>query len=95
MHKYPKFLLGSNEIQVVEQYVYLGVMFNYNGSFKKAIEKQITQAGKATFSVIEKVKVLHLFVIICELFNICVVPVLLYGSEIWCNENLPRCWDFS
>ena len=46
VRKYPKFQLGSNEIEVVEQYVYLGILFNYNGSFKKAIDKQITQARK-------------------------------------------------
>ena len=41
------------------------------------------------FAVIEKAKVLHLPVdILCELFNVCVVPVLLYGSEIWGFENL-------
>ena len=89
MRKYPKFRMDSNEIEVVEQYVYLGVLFNYNGSFKKAIHKQITQARKAMFAVVEKSKVLRLPVdIVCELFNVCVVPVLLYGSEIWGYENL-------
>ena len=92
VRKYPKFHLGSNEIEVVEQYVYLGILFNYNGSFKKAIDKQITQARKAMFAVIEEAKVLCLPVdIVCELFNVCVVPVLLYGSEIWGFGNLPRC----
>ena len=89
VRKYPKFQLGSNEIEVVEQYVYMRILFNYNGSFKKAIDKQITQARKAMFAVIETVKVLHLPAdIVCELFNDCVVPVLLYGSEIWEFENL-------
>ena len=72
VRKYPKFLMDSNEIEVVEQYVYLGVLFNYNGSFKKAIHKQITQARKAMFAVVEKSKVLRLPVdIVCELFNVC------------------------
>ena len=89
VRKYPKFHLGSNEIKVVEQYVYLRILFNYNGSFKNAINKQITRARKAMFAVIEKAKVLRLPVdIVCELFNVCVVPVLLYGSEIWGFENL-------
>ena len=47
VRKYPKFHLGSDEIEVVEQYVYLGILFNYNDSFKKAIDKWITQARKA------------------------------------------------
>ena len=79
VRKYPKFQSGSNEIEVVEQYVYLGILFNYNGSFKMAIDKQITQARKTMCAVIEKAKVLHLPVdIVCELFNVCVVPVLLF-----------------
>ena len=70
MRKYPKFQLGSNEIEIVEQYVYLGILFNYNGSFKKTIGKQITQARKAMFAVIEKAKVLHLPVdIVCEFYT--------------------------
>ena len=41
------------------------------------------------FAVIEKARVLRLPVdIVCELFNVCVVPVLLYGSEIRGFENL-------
>ena len=73
-----------------DDYVYLGVTFNYNGSFKKAISKQITQARKAMFLLLQKAKVLRLPAdIVCELFEVCVVPVLLYGSEIWGFEN-PR-----
>ena len=48
--------MGSNEIEIVEQYVYLGVMFNYNVSFKKAKDKQITQARKSMLAVIQKAK---------------------------------------
>ena len=35
VRKYPRFTLGCNEIEVKDDYVYLGVTFNYNGSFKK------------------------------------------------------------
>ena len=70
-------------------YVYLGVTFNYDGSFKKAIEKQITQARKAMYALLQKAKILRLpFDIIFELYEQCVIPVLLYGSEVWGFENL-------
>ena len=36
VRKYPRFNLGGNEIDVKDDYVYLGVTFNYNGSFKKS-----------------------------------------------------------
>ena len=89
VRKYPTFKLGSSIIDVVDDYVYLGVTFNYNGSFRKAMDKQISQAKKAMFLLLQKVKILHLPLdIIIELFDVCVVPVLLYGSEIWGFENV-------
>ena len=89
VRKYPRFTLGSNEIEVKDDYVYLGVTFNYNGSFKKAISKQISQGRKAMFALVEKAKILRLPTdIVLELFETCVVPVLLYGAEIWGWENL-------
>ena len=89
VRKFPKFYLDQDEIEVVDDYVYLGVKFNYNGSFKKAINKQISQARKAMFALLEKAKVLNLPIdIVCELFDVCVVPVLLYGCEVWGFEDL-------
>ena len=88
VRKSPKFYLDQDEIEVVDDYVYLGVKFNYNGSFKKAINKQISQAIKAMFALLEKAKVLNLPIdIVCELFYVCVVPVLLYGCEVWGFED--------
>ena len=82
--KYPTFKIGENVVEVKPEYVYLGVTFNYNGSFKNAIEKQITQARKAMYSLLQKAKILRLpFDIIFELYEQCVIPVLLYGSEVW------------
>ena len=52
--------------------------------------KQITQARKPLFVLTEKAMMLHLPAdIVLELFETCVVPVLLYGAEIWSWEN-PR-----
>ena len=36
---YPAFVFGHRNIEVVDDYVYLGVVFNYNGKFHKAIAK--------------------------------------------------------
>ena len=89
VRKYPKFYLDQNEIEVSEEYVYLGVTFTYNGTFTRAVEKQINQARKAMFVVLERSKMLKLpFDIVCELYEKCVIPVLLYGSEIWGWANL-------
>ena len=70
-------------------YVYLGVVFNYNGSFTKAIDKQLTQGKKAYYALLSKVYRLRLPVDISrELFNYLVLPVLLYGCEVWGYSNI-------
>ena len=79
-----KTIIDNNEVEVVDDYTYLGVIFNYDGSFKKAVDKQITQARKAMFSLIEKAKILKLPIdLTCDLFDKTVLPVLIYGCEIW------------
>ena len=37
-----KFLFGGNELEIVDKYAYLGSAFNYNGSFNKAINKEVS-----------------------------------------------------
>ena len=86
--KFKSFKFGNNTINVVDDYVYLGTTFNYNGTFNKAKAKQALQAKKATFSLITKIKQLNLtFETSIELFERLIIPVLLYGSEIWGYEN--------
>ena len=36
IRRYKSFAFGDNTIDIVEDYVYLGTTFNYNGSFNKA-----------------------------------------------------------
>ena len=44
--KHMPFMYDGKNVDVVDDYTYLGVVFNRNGSFKKAISKQIAQAKK-------------------------------------------------
>lgn len=82
--KLPTWSFGNENIEVVHDYVYLGVTVNYNGSFTKAISKQILQSKRALFSLMAKGKRLKLPVDIkLHLFDTCITPILLYGSEIW------------
>ena len=39
VRKFPLFRFGSDNIEVVEDYIYLGVTINYNGKFEKAMQK--------------------------------------------------------
>ena len=84
VRKYKSFLFGDKTIEVVDDYVYLGTTFNYNGTFHKAKTKQATQAMKATFSLITKIKQLNLSIeTSVELIEVLIMPIFLYGSEIW------------
>ena len=47
IRKLPHFIYNNEAIEVVYDFVYLGVKFNYNGTFKKATSKQVTQARRA------------------------------------------------
>ena len=80
----PSFKIGIESIDVVDEYIYLGTTSCCNGSFKKAITKQISQAKDAMFSLIAKAQRLNLPIdIVVELYDQLVLPILLHGSEIW------------
>ena len=83
--------MGSYEIEVVQEFVYLGVTFNFNNSFNKAADKQLFQAKKALFFLNSKTAQLNLPVDLqLNLFEKLIIPVLTYGCEIWGFTNLSR-----
>ena len=87
----PVFYFGDNIVSVCDDYTYLGVVFNYNGNFKKAINKQVTQAKHAMFSLLSKASNLQLNTdITLKLFDSLVLPILLYGCEVWGQENIEQ-----
>ena len=89
VRKYKTFNFGNNTIDVVDDYVYLGTTFNYNGQFHKAKNKQMIQAKKSTFSLLSKIIKLNLPVdISLDLYDKLVMPILLYGSEVWGFGNI-------
>ena len=60
VRKFGKFSFNGEDIEVVFNYTYLGVIMNYNNKFTKAIEKQSTLAKKATFALKSKILKLNL-----------------------------------
>lgn len=84
VRKYPIFKYGDDVIEVVSDYIYLGVKMNYDNRFPKAMRKQLDQGRRAQFSMLIKARKLDLPVDIqCDLFEKLILPVLLYGCEIW------------
>ena len=53
--RFPTFKYGGNTIEVVSDYIYLGITINFNNKFNKAI-KIIDQGRKASFSMLIKTK---------------------------------------
>ena len=51
----PVIYFGENIVEVVFEYVYLGVTMCYNGSFYKAIKRLFDIASRAMFDLIKKV----------------------------------------
>lgn len=87
--KYRNFLFGASPLEVIDQYIYLGMLFNYDGTFYKTAEKQIQQATRAMYSLLTKARRLSLPLdITCELFDQTVLPVLTYACEVWGCGNL-------
>ena len=70
------FTFNNNKVNIVDSFKYLGVYFNYNGSFIYHKKFIFGQAQKALFALLKKSKELELPVDIqLELFDYLVLPI--------------------
>jgi hypothetical protein len=91
----PQFYFGKDKVDVVFDYKYLGVVFNYNNNFFKAIKERCTVANRAMFLLLKRCRQACLPLDIqIDLFKKCVHPILLYGCEVWGFSNLVMCSRF-
>ena len=82
------FLFDNTKLEVCEDISYLGITFNYNGSFIKAKNKLEQQAQKALYSAYWKERYFCIPVDLqLRLFNSIVLPILTYSCEVWGFEN--------
>ena len=89
---YEKWWFNGVKIQTSSYYKYLGLMVSSRGSWTTATKTLAQQASKALFFInrLKKYNVLP-FDIACSLFDKMVVPILVYGAEIWgfkCYESI-------
>lgn len=85
----PVFYYNGETIEIVDDFSYLGIKFNYNGKFGKTKKHLVDQARKAMFSLVRKARKLFLPLDIqLHLFDSMITPILLYGSEVWGCENV-------
>ena len=85
-----KWFYHGNEIEVVNEFNYLGLLFNYNGKFSKTQKHGADQGRKANFALSAKLKN-HCFNVETQLsvFDTYVNSILNYGSEVWGLHKAP------
>ena len=84
-----KYIYNGSELEIIDNFKYLGVLFNFNGNFHKCKKHLYDQANKAMFSLLRKCRRHSLAIDMCiELFDKTVSPILLYGCEVWGYENV-------
>ena len=78
------FFYDNMELQIVDSYVYLGMLLHYNGKFLQT-EKRLSQQGAcALSSLMNSLKSVYISTEQqCMLFDSMVGSVLSYASEIW------------
>jgi hypothetical protein len=85
VRKVPSFKYNGRTLDIVYDYLYLGIKFTYNGKFSVAQKNLYDRASKAMFALLRKIRKLFLPLDVqIDLFDKTVVPILLYGSEVWC-----------
>jgi hypothetical protein len=83
------FYYNGTAIAIVKEFKYLGIIFSRSGFFCKAKAHLCEQAQKAMYGVLNKIRQFNLPIKSqFDLFDRIVVPILTYGCEIWCYENL-------
>jgi hypothetical protein len=84
-----EFFINGEKVEIVDNFVYLGVRFNYNGTFKLCVKTLQDQALKAYFNLLYLFDRVDLDVKTkFTLFDAMVAPILLYGAEVWGVYNL-------
>ena len=79
-----KWFYNGKEIEVVNQFKYLGMLFNYNGKHNVTQKHVAEQGRKAYFAINSKLKNHHFNIKSkCSVFDTYVNSILSYGSEIW------------
>ena len=74
---------GAN-IEIVNEFCYLGIKFHYTGNMSHVIKTLYEQALKAYNHLLSIFSRVHVDVKTkLTLFDALVVPILLYGSEVW------------
>ena len=82
-------MIGNTVLENVKEYKYLGITLN---NFRITKTKLCQQATKAMHFVLSKAKDNNLSTECkLKLFDSIVLPIMLYGCEIWGHEKIDIC----
>ena len=83
-----QFRIGNTIIDICDEFKYLGVFFTKHRSFIKTIKHNTVQAKKALQLLYKRINNLHIPIDLqIHLFDHTILPILLYGCEIWGFQN--------
>ena len=83
------FNIGSNKIECVKYYKYLGLVFSNNGKFNEAKKILYDKGLKASFKFYKNIKSASPSLkTLLHIFDHTIKPIVLYGCEIWGMLNL-------
>jgi len=84
LHPNERWTYNGHIIEVVDNFNYLGTVFNYTGNFSLNQENLIGKALKAMYTLLSKCNMLDLKPsILCQLFDAFVGSILNYSSVVW------------
>ena len=79
------FTINSKKIEITKEFKYLGITIkNINGSFAPTLVDLSCKANRAIYALLSKlpIKIAPVKTML-RLFDTCISPILLYGSEVW------------
>ena len=89
-----QFMYNDKQLEIVDQYKYLGVLFNtinrVNGNvFKNAQAHICIQAKKAMFKILKDTRKIGMLSpnVALKLFDSLVLPIMEYGNEVWFSNK--------
>ena len=75
-------IIDNKQLEMVQNYCYLGIDFTAAGTFTAALNKLKEKANKALFKFREYALNNNIR-LASKLFNTLIVPILTYASEVW------------
>ena len=86
------FYINDIQLENVQEYKYLGILMRASGTFTNAIQYLSNKALKVIFMIRRRFQTETINAkLFLKLFDTCVKPILLYGSESWSVFNINIC----